>query len=89
MTNDVLERYGNLSFGTNIVIRFFDGTIIKGTIGSVKNDMISVNRVSVSFRQKNTQLKLSNLDLKLNTIESLIYCLPSSTQYSSLKSLAD
>ena len=87
MRNEILKKYYSLNAGTNIAIRFFDGTVIRGTITSVQNDMISLNQVSVIFRQKNTQLKLSNLDIKLNTIQSLIYCLPDCKKSSPLRQL--
>lgn len=74
MKDNLLEKYKNLNSGTNIAIRFFDGTIIKGTVNTIKNDILSVIQVSVIFPQRNAELKFSNLDLKFNTIETLIYC---------------
>lgn len=76
MSSNVLEKYNNLDIGTNVAIRFFDGTIIKGTVWALRSDMISIKKVSVSFPQKNTELKLCRLDLKLDTFQTMIYSVP-------------
>ncbi len=77
MSSNDFEKYSNLDVGTNVAIRFLDGTIIKGTVRSLRSDMICVKKVSVSFPQKNTELKLANLDLKFDTFQSMIYAVPS------------
>ena len=76
MFNNTLENYNNLDIGMNLAIRFFDGTIIKGTVCAIRSDMISIKRVSVSFPQKNSEFKITKLDLKLNTFETMIYSVP-------------
>lgn len=73
LSRNILEDYNNLDIGSNLAIRFIDGTILKGTVLDIRSDAISIKRVSMSFSQKNTDLKLAHLDLKLDTFETMIY----------------
>lgn len=72
----ILQKYEKLAIDTDVVIRFFDGTVIKGIISAIQNDIISVSKASVYLPHQKHISKYSAINIHANAFYSLIYAVP-------------
>lgn len=71
--NTILSNYDDLDIGTNILIRFIDGTILKGVVRGFTQDIISIKRASIFFPRRRTRFRVTTVNVNINTFDFLIH----------------
>lgn len=75
-SNMSLDNYKRLDIGTDIVIRFFDGTLLKGVVKGFNDNTISINRACIWFPQRKIEFKVTTANVNVNSFNSLIHSVP-------------